>query len=232
MVEFEALRAELEEALPRAGRSRGRRPPYDVVLMFRVLVLQGLYALSEEQAEYQLHHQISFMRLTTSLRCTCCGPASSAACATPRAGLAGTSSRACRPGRSAICWPQPPRDRGSAGAAEHIWLGSGAGRGQWANRPEAAAWAPRPVEPLGRAQRISFDSSHRCRRENRNTKVFDEMLEPNIAKANLGVVSVRSPPGAAVTKRRSWFEGWLLRLCGSHQAFRRATVAPVEEQTE
>jgi hypothetical protein len=39
VVEFEASRAELEAALPRADRSRGGRPPYDAVLVFRVLVL-------------------------------------------------------------------------------------------------------------------------------------------------------------------------------------------------
>jgi IS5 family transposase len=43
-------------------RCRGGRPPYDAVLMFRVLVLQALYALSDEQTEYQLRDRLSFMR--------------------------------------------------------------------------------------------------------------------------------------------------------------------------
>ena len=43
VVDFEAFGAELEAALPRADRSRGGRPPWDAVLMFRVLVLQALY---------------------------------------------------------------------------------------------------------------------------------------------------------------------------------------------
>ena len=62
VVEFEAFRVELEAALPRADRSRGGRPPWDAVVMFRVLVLQALYTLSDEQAEYQLRERLSFMR--------------------------------------------------------------------------------------------------------------------------------------------------------------------------
>ena len=62
VMEFELFRPELEAALDRADRSRGGRPPYDAVLMFRVLVLQTLYTLSDDQAEYQLRDRLSFMR--------------------------------------------------------------------------------------------------------------------------------------------------------------------------
>jgi hypothetical protein len=48
--------------LARADPSRGGRPPYDAVLMFRVLVLQTLDTLSDNQAEYQLPDRLSFMR--------------------------------------------------------------------------------------------------------------------------------------------------------------------------
>jgi transposase, IS5 family len=62
VVDFELFRPELEAALDRADRSRGGRPPYDAVLMFRVLVLQTLYTLSDDQTEYQLRDRLSFMR--------------------------------------------------------------------------------------------------------------------------------------------------------------------------
>ena len=48
------FRDELGRALSRSDRARGGRPPYDPVLMFKVLVLQSLYTLSDDQTEYQL----------------------------------------------------------------------------------------------------------------------------------------------------------------------------------
>src|SRR5919106_556303 len=45
----------------RAG-CRGGRPPYDAVVMFKVLVLQTLYTLSDDQTEYQIRDRLSFMR--------------------------------------------------------------------------------------------------------------------------------------------------------------------------
>lgn len=61
-VDFELFRPELEAALHRADRSKGGRAPYDSVLMFRILVLQTLYTLSDDQTEYQIRDRLSFMR--------------------------------------------------------------------------------------------------------------------------------------------------------------------------
>ena len=61
-VDFELFRAELDAALRRSDRGKGGRPPYDAVLMFKVLVLQTLYTLSDEQTEYQLKDRLSVMR--------------------------------------------------------------------------------------------------------------------------------------------------------------------------
>ena len=38
----------------RSNGSRDGRPPYDAILMFRILVLLALYNLSDEQTEFQL----------------------------------------------------------------------------------------------------------------------------------------------------------------------------------
>src|SRR5579875_3519287 len=62
VVDFQLFRPDLEAALARGDRSRGGRPPYDAVLMFRILVLQTLYTLSDDQTEYQLRDRLSFMR--------------------------------------------------------------------------------------------------------------------------------------------------------------------------
>jgi len=62
IVVWEAFRPVLDAALKRSTREKGGRPPYDAVLMFRVLVLQALYNLSDEQTEYQILDRLSFMK--------------------------------------------------------------------------------------------------------------------------------------------------------------------------
>jgi IS5 family transposase len=43
-------------------KSGAGRKPIDVIVMFRMLVLQSLYNLSDEQAEYQVRDRLSFTR--------------------------------------------------------------------------------------------------------------------------------------------------------------------------
>jgi IS5 family transposase len=61
-VVWETFRPVLETALARKAGDKGGRPPFDAVLMFRVLVLQALYNLSDEQTEYQILDRLSFMK--------------------------------------------------------------------------------------------------------------------------------------------------------------------------
>jgi transposase, IS5 family len=62
VVDFEVFRSRLLMALRRSDRRKGGRPPYDPVLMFKVLVLQALYNLSDDQTEFQIRDRLSFMR--------------------------------------------------------------------------------------------------------------------------------------------------------------------------
>jgi len=61
-VDFDAFRPDLEKALAYSGGSKGGRPPFDPVLMFRILVIQTLNNLSDERTEYLINDRLSFMR--------------------------------------------------------------------------------------------------------------------------------------------------------------------------
>lgn len=52
----------LDRAIPREKSDKGGRPPFDNLLMFKVLVIKRLYNLSHAQTEYQMNDRISFMR--------------------------------------------------------------------------------------------------------------------------------------------------------------------------
>jgi IS5 family transposase len=62
VVDFELFRPELERAVPRADRAKGGRPPFDHVVMFKVLVLQTQSNLSDERTEFYLRDRLSWMR--------------------------------------------------------------------------------------------------------------------------------------------------------------------------
>ena len=65
VVPFESFRAEIEAAVltpANEKKSNAGRKPIDVIVMFRMLVLQSLYNLSDEQVEYQVRDRLSFTR--------------------------------------------------------------------------------------------------------------------------------------------------------------------------
>ena len=53
-------------------KSNGGRKPYDAILKFKILVLQSLYNLSDEQTELLIRDRLSFMRFL-DLRGCCAG---------------------------------------------------------------------------------------------------------------------------------------------------------------
>ena len=61
-VDFELFRTFLEDNLHNEPKNDGGRKPYDYVLMFKILILQRYYNLSDDQAEFQICDRLSFMR--------------------------------------------------------------------------------------------------------------------------------------------------------------------------
>ena len=61
-IPWETFRPVLEAVRQKPRKSNAGRKPFDVVLMFKMLVLQSLYNLADEQVEYQVRDRLSFMR--------------------------------------------------------------------------------------------------------------------------------------------------------------------------
>src|SRR3990170_3303656 len=64
-VPWESFRAEIEavtRSRPEERKSPAGRKPYDAILMFKILVLQTLHNLADEQLEYLIRDRLSFMR--------------------------------------------------------------------------------------------------------------------------------------------------------------------------
>ena len=62
-IDFEFFRKDLEEFFTRGkDYSQGGRPGFDYVLMFKIVVLQRYYNLSDDGMEYALLDRLSFMR--------------------------------------------------------------------------------------------------------------------------------------------------------------------------
>jgi IS5 family transposase len=62
VVNFEMFRPDLDAALAYSDGAQGGRPPFDPVMMFKVLVIQTTNNLSDERAEFLINDRLSFMR--------------------------------------------------------------------------------------------------------------------------------------------------------------------------
>jgi len=61
IIDWEMFREPIEKALYKEAKSNAGAKPYDRVLMFKILVLQRYYNLSDEQTEFQIKDRLSFM---------------------------------------------------------------------------------------------------------------------------------------------------------------------------
>ena len=61
-IDWEMFRPQLRQCFKKEPKGPGGRPPFDYVLMFKVLILQRLYNLSDAQMQYQILDRLSFQR--------------------------------------------------------------------------------------------------------------------------------------------------------------------------
>jgi IS5 family transposase len=61
-IKWEEFRGLLVRTLKKEAQGPGGRPPFDYVMMFKILILQKLYNISDDQTEYQIKDRLSFQR--------------------------------------------------------------------------------------------------------------------------------------------------------------------------
>lgn len=61
-VDFEYFRTWLVEGLGCGDGSKGGRPPFDLVMMFKVLILQAQHNLSDARMEFMIRDRLSWLR--------------------------------------------------------------------------------------------------------------------------------------------------------------------------
>jgi IS5 family transposase len=62
VMDWEIFRVDLDAVRRKQRKSNAGRKPYDVILMFKILILQSLYNLGDDSLEFQILDRLSFMR--------------------------------------------------------------------------------------------------------------------------------------------------------------------------
>jgi len=61
-IEWNDFQKPLSRAYKKEAKGPGGRPPYSYVMMFKILILQKIYNISDDQTEYQINDRLSFQR--------------------------------------------------------------------------------------------------------------------------------------------------------------------------
>ncbi len=62
LIDWESFRPSLQKLRDKPRKTNAGRKPFDVVMMFKALVIQRLYNLSDDELEYQIRDRFSFCR--------------------------------------------------------------------------------------------------------------------------------------------------------------------------
>ncbi len=71
LVGWESFRADIEAVVmtpDNTKKSNAGRKPIDALILFRMLVVQTLYNLSDEETEFQINDRMTFMRFIGSVQ--------------------------------------------------------------------------------------------------------------------------------------------------------------------
>jgi IS5 family transposase len=69
-IDWKVFRPILNKAFEKEPKGPGGRPPFDYVMMFKILILQEYFGLSDEQMEFQITDRFSFMRFLGLRTCS------------------------------------------------------------------------------------------------------------------------------------------------------------------
>ena len=67
-IDFEIFRGKIERALEKEAKGQGGRPRFDVILMFKILLLQQWYNISDDNTEYLINDRLSFYKKQDYIR--------------------------------------------------------------------------------------------------------------------------------------------------------------------
>jgi IS5 family transposase len=68
-IEWEQFRGIVTRIFRKEPKGPGGRPPFDYLMMFKILILQRMYNISDAQTEYQIKDRLSFMRFLGLVLC-------------------------------------------------------------------------------------------------------------------------------------------------------------------
>jgi len=61
-IQWEKFREILTKTFSKEAKGPGGRPPFDYVMMFKILILQKMYNMADDKTEYQIKDRLSFQR--------------------------------------------------------------------------------------------------------------------------------------------------------------------------